>query len=47
MARKDEAKNVNLEINDKYFIINLSIGDVDIIETMLSALREYIQKGIH
>ena len=46
MAEMKGVKNVIIEMNDRSFIIDLPIEDMELIETFLSALRKYIQKDI-
>ena len=46
MAERKGTKNVIIEMNDRSFTIDLSIEDVELIETFISALRKYIQEDI-
>lgn len=40
-----EIKEVDISMNSRVFSINLAIKDEELIETIFSALREYVEKG--
>jgi len=42
----EEIKEVDISINNRVFTINLAIKDEELIETIFSALKQYIEKGL-
>ena len=40
-----EIKEVDISMNNRVFTINLAIKDEELIESVFSALREYVEKG--
>ena len=41
----EEARQVNISINDKYFSIDVSVKDWELIETIFSSFTEYLESG--
>lgn len=40
-----EAKEVTVSINNRVFTIDIAVEDEELIETIFSALKEYVKKG--
>ncbi len=40
-----EIREVDISMNNRVFIINLAIKDEELIDTIFSALTEYVEKG--
>jgi DNA-binding transcriptional regulator WhiA len=40
-----EAKEVTVSINNRAFTIDIAVEDEELIETIFSALKEYVKKG--
>jgi len=45
MKEVKEAKEIGIAINNRILNVDLSIKDIDLIETLFNALTEYVKQG--